>query len=468
MNGKPSKIYEWVQDSSNPEVLRKFIEWSLVERNVVKRPPRYRMLVLSGHGSGAVGDFLTDDHVGNERNRSLSIPSLEKALNEAQNHVRSSLKIEGKLIDVLGMDSCLMSMAEVCYQVRESVDYLVGSEGFVQNAGWPYGSLLKHLRARVDSNEELTPKRIAGYVVQDYIAYYREYLPANVSVDMAACEIAKLGHQNEAHDSKTVRRRVRELTDLLIPPLRRCRPDDKPLSIDDRSIRDLVTMAHWRAQSYKFEQYTDLWDFCLQLRELGKSSTDRLVQEIVGAAGRVQNAIDESVGRTNGTAGRQDYEGIEFQHSHGLSVYFPWSTAAFSEDDQKAYQELAFGSDSGWGDFLAEYLEGTRRELRTNGEVGLLKFGAGSEEAIRKRAAHRNAPESGKNAPESGKNAPESGKNAPESGKMLALLLGSSRLSMKNPPQSVYLRPTPPKADPREQQNLGNQVSDEEWTSQEK
>src|SRR5262249_31765988 len=305
INGTQSKVYEWVEDSSDPETLRKFVEWSLVERNVVERPPRYRMLILSGHGSGAVGDFLTDDHVGNERNRSLSIPSLESALNEAQSHVRRSLKIEGKLIDVLGMDSCLMSMAEVCYQVRKSVDYLVGSEGFVQNAGWPYRSLLKKLCGRIANHEELTPARIAGYVVQDYIAYYREYLPADVSVDMAACEIAKLGHLSEAHDSKSVRRRGKELTDLLIPPLRRCRPDGDSLSANERSIRDLVTMAHWRAQSYKFEQYTDLWDFCLQIRELGKSSTDKLVKEIVGAAERVQNAIDESVGRTNGAGGRQ-------------------------------------------------------------------------------------------------------------------------------------------------------------------
>jgi hypothetical protein len=436
INGTKSRVYEWGEDSSNPETLRKFIEWSVVER-----PSNHRMLILSGHGSGAVGDFLPDDHAGNGLNRSLTIPSLENALEDAQTNLRPHLK--GKLIDVLGMDSCLMSMAEVCYQVQKSVDYLVGSEGFVQNAGWPYGCLLKQLRRRIVNNEELTPDRIAGYVVQDYIAYYREYLPANVSVDMAACELARLGNPGDAYESKTVRRRVRELTDFLIPPLTMCKPDTDGPS-NDTSIRDLVTLAHWRAQSYKFEQYTDLWDFCLQLRELSKGSPSPLVKEIAQAAERVQNAIDETVGRSNGTAGRQDYEGIDFQHSHGLSVCFPWSSAAFSETDQKAYRELAFGRDSGWGDFLVAYLESTRRELRTNGDRQLPMFGLGSEDAKRKHeAAHRNAPDSGKNAPDSGKNAPDSGKNAPDSGKMLALLLGSSRLSMKNPPQSVYLRPTP-------------------------
>jgi Clostripain family len=438
INGTKSRLYEWVEDSSSPQVLRNFIEWSVVER-----PAKHRMLILSGHGSGAVGDFLTDDHAGDEQNRSLSIPSLQRALDKAQANLRPG--VEGKLIDVLGMDSCLMSMAEVCYQVRESVSYLVGSEGFVQNAGWPYGRLLKQLRRRIKGRDGLTPELIAGYVVQDYIAYYREYLPANVSVDMAACEIAKLGDSDDGYQGKTVRRGVKELTDFLIPPLTRCTPEPDPPtdppSNEDKWIRDAVTLAHWRAQSYKFEQYTDLWDFCLQLRELGKGSPIPLMREITQAAERVQNAISESVGRKNGNAGRQDYEGIDFQHSHGLSVYFPWSSAGFSDTDQDAYRRLAFAGDSGWGNFLVAYLGGTRRELRTNGGSELTMFGMGSLDAKRK-AAHRNAPESGKNAPESGKNAPESGKNAPESGKMLALLLGS-RLSMKNPPQSVYLRPTP-------------------------
>src|SRR5437764_14766030 len=34
----------------------------------------------------------------------------------------------GRNLDILGMDACLMSMAEVGYQLRDSADYTVGSE----------------------------------------------------------------------------------------------------------------------------------------------------------------------------------------------------------------------------------------------------------------------------------------------------------------------------------------------------
>ncbi len=54
---------------------------------------------------------------------------------------------------------------------------------------------------------------------------------------------------------------------------------------------------------------------------------------------------------------------------------------------------------------------------------------------------HPNAPNSGRNAPNSGRNAPNSGRNAPNSGRMLELFLEALSGNMKNPPQSVYLRP---------------------------
>ncbi len=277
-----SKVYEWVEDSSDPSTLRKFIEWSVRER-LSKR----RMLILSGHGSGAVGDFLPDNH---GSNGSLTIPALQGALDKAQTELRRSdhLGADAKLIDVLGMDSCLMSMAEVCYEVRDAVEYLVGSEGFVQNAGWPYGYMLNCLRTR--PIEKANPELMAQRLVEDYIAYYREYLPAEVSVDIAACELAKLGRPNEPEDSPTLRRAVSTLASLFNEQLELCRPDTAP-NTKQALVRDMIILAHWRAQSYKFEQYTDLWDFCEQFLN---SSTDDRLEGIKEACRSVQHAIDGS------------------------------------------------------------------------------------------------------------------------------------------------------------------------------
>jgi hypothetical protein len=83
------------------------------------------MLVLSGHGSGAVGDFLP----GNAGLSSLTIPELKDALAEVKEEAERQGDPDFK-IGVLGFDSCLMGMAEVAYEVRDYVHYLVGSEGF--------------------------------------------------------------------------------------------------------------------------------------------------------------------------------------------------------------------------------------------------------------------------------------------------------------------------------------------------
>ena len=56
--------------------------------------------------------------------------------------LKNALFNVGRRIDILGMDACLMSMAEVCYQIRESVDYTVASEAEQELDGWPYEGFL--------------------------------------------------------------------------------------------------------------------------------------------------------------------------------------------------------------------------------------------------------------------------------------------------------------------------------------
>lgn len=64
---------------------------------------------------------------------------------------RVMTRIKRKLrrkIDILGMDACLMSMAEVAYQLRDVADYSVASEESEPGDGWPYDRILKALAAK--------------------------------------------------------------------------------------------------------------------------------------------------------------------------------------------------------------------------------------------------------------------------------------------------------------------------------
>jgi cysteine peptidase C11 family protein len=423
------------EDSADPFVLARFIRWSV---NAFPKS-KHRMLILSGHGSGAVGDFLTDSNARSGRPNSLSIPELAKALRLAQTGyendeatqdkgahedalLQGALDLgspDAKLIQILGMDSCLMGMAEVAYEVRARAEHLVGSEGFLPNTGWPYSQLLSQLEKR--KGEGMDPPRVAKRLVKDTIDYYKQYIPAGTSLDMASCDLRKLDDLTEA---------VKALTKALNLP-------DQPdrLMDESRIVLDLVIAAHWRAQSYKFEQYTDLWDFCCQLdtattrieRELPQAETQKRMKGIHHACVGVRRAIKELVSAS-------DHSGPEFQHSHGLAVLFPWSTSTLGGNDALfKYGKLQFAKESEWSKFLGAYLTCSQREARR--EDGDLLEGT-------ERPAQVPAPllASGRHAEGASKHADGASKFADLISRLYAPGGTTLPWSMKNPPQGVRWR----------------------------
>jgi Clostripain family len=132
-------------------------------------------LILSGHGSGAVGDFLIDS----DPTTTLSIPKLAKILKAA--------KQQGRRLSILGMDSCLMSNAEVCCEISEQAELLVASEGWVANAGWPYHRVLE---ACFDAGAiDRQARSVAVRVAESYARFYRDYEISEISTDIAVCRL---------------------------------------------------------------------------------------------------------------------------------------------------------------------------------------------------------------------------------------------------------------------------------------
>ena len=105
------------------------------------------MVILAGHGAGTEEDFLLRDETTPAKKgirpsnptSSLSMRELQKVFEK----VKEELKIK---IDILGMDVCLMSMIEVCYELNGLVEYLVSSESYSPTAGWPYRQILREDR----------------------------------------------------------------------------------------------------------------------------------------------------------------------------------------------------------------------------------------------------------------------------------------------------------------------------------
>jgi hypothetical protein len=300
------------ENSANPAVLGGFLIWAM---NNMKA--EHYMLILSGHGSGAAGGLLEDQ---NPYGR-LTIPSLGRALSMAKH------SLNGNKIDILGLDSCTMSMVEVAHEVRDSVEFLVGAEGFVQNAGWPYHRLLESLRHGPE------PPDLAAEIVDNYFQYYSDYLAADVSTDQAVIHVGA-----EAWEDSLLRN-IRKLSKSLVSELDRG---------NDEIVRNALVLAHWEAQSFNTEQNVDLYDFC-----------ERLLHYLPPDAYKNIRSYCESMIRDwDSIVPLSTHSGPAYQFARGLSIYFPWSEIALG------YRNLAFAKDTEWDEFLKKYVDKTYRKLR--------------------------------------------------------------------------------------------------------
>jgi len=363
-----------VENSADPEVLKNFICESMRDH----RAKRY-MVVLSGHGNGSVGDFLLDTNPSRpgEPPSSLSIPNLKWVFDKVREYRYAAddgtwryVLPNKKRVAILGMDSCMMSMAEVAGELKDDVDFVVGSEGFVPNTGWPYHRILEALK----TNSAIEPEELARTIVQRYIVYYGDYEAAGTSTDQSVCDLQQLKPVLES-----------EIKDLAVALKE---------GLAEPGIKEAIVLAHWEAQSYKAEQYTDLYDFCERLQRccikqpsaiealrnagyepvelLPEDLSTGVLETVLNMKGNLPKPIDltkkcEKVKRAikDRVVKLSCYSGPAFQHSHGLSVFFPWSEEKRELDE---YEKLAFAGDrgTGWAGFLKEYLRTTRRERRND------------------------------------------------------------------------------------------------------
>jgi len=227
----------------------------------------------------------------------------------------STKKILKRKIDILGMDACMMSMAEVVYQLRDSVSLTVGSEEVEPGDGWPYDRIL----AKLAKKPAMPPNELATTIVNGYVASY----PANAGVTQSACDLSKAGLLASAVD---------QLADVLNSHL------------SDAAVRATVIECRLQTQAYDTPDYIDLYDFCNLLEN--KTGFD----DIRAACSAVKNMIQR-----NGVVIRSGYKGKNVKHSNGLSIYFPQKSLS------SLYATLDFTKKTSWGKFLERFISYTRR-----------------------------------------------------------------------------------------------------------
>jgi len=308
-------------DTGEPLNLLEFIRWGIAQF-----PARYFMVILLGHGGTNVNeDFLLRDE--NPPN-ALNVLELR--------YIFEQLEADQRMIHILGMDTCLMNMAEVTFELnRASVEYLVSSEGFSPNTGWPYQEILHALREQIRTNAAgATPDWLAKRIVQEYIEFYTPYINGGIAVDQAVLEVKKIDE---------VKKKMFSLCGALLDEIAAGELNyNKPK-------QNALILAHWEAQSYNGELFVDLHDFC-----------DRLIVRYkqVGDEGRVVQLCKEVNKAIEALVLKSCVAGAAFQFSYGISIYFPWAVLS------PRYANLAFPKETRWLDFLRQYHFITRRPSR--------------------------------------------------------------------------------------------------------
>ncbi len=227
-------------------------------------------------------------------------------------------KIRKKLarrIDILGLDACLMSMAEVAYQLRDAADYSIGSEETEPGDGWPYDRILKALAARPSLNAEELSKTI----VSEYLASYR---PGD-NVTQSALKLAEL-------------RPLATAVDSLARALKN--------SLADTASRAALISVRAQAQEYSrpYDDYCDLLDLCFLIE--AKLSAPPVQAACAGVKQAAAAAIVAA-----------GYKGSAVDNSRGISIYFPKRRLS------PLYRKLDFTKKNAWDEFLKAYLAGLGR-----------------------------------------------------------------------------------------------------------
>jgi hypothetical protein len=327
-------------NTGDPKALYDFIQWG-----INNYPADHYLLVLWNHGQG----WDDTDIYADERHRALRRPAggrarhalfhtpVRRAMESAKDNqiaraillddnakdfldnqemkkvLADTAKLLKRKIDILGMDACLMSMAEVGYQIRGSADFTVGSEQTEPGAGWPYNTILKELA----KEPAMTPRDLSALIVDKYLSSYTNA----DQVTYSACDLSKAG---------TLAATVTKLASAL----KGC--------LGDSAACQRILAVRCQVQSYEVKDNIDLVDFCSLLIKSGAGTAiEKACKGVVDAVGK-------------GYVIRQGYKGSDVKNSNGVAIYFPTNAVS------PLYAGLDFSKKTGWDGFLKSYLTAVR------------------------------------------------------------------------------------------------------------
>ncbi|MBU2055073.1 MAG: hypothetical protein KKC25_08860 [Proteobacteria bacterium] len=310
-------------NTGDPQILYDFVKWA-----VDNYPADRYALILWNHGSGWWEDAKgrVAGHAEKKPRRRLfrhAFPQEHRSIcyddtsggdaldnRELRVVLAGICALLGRKIDLLGMDTCLMNMVEVAYQLRDSVNVIVGSEIEEPFDGWPYTEILTRLTAKPGQDAAA----LARWIVKSYLLSYKG---KNETVTQSAIDLSRIGEMTAKVDA---------LSATLLA------------AIDADS--KLIENAWNRSPRFYDDNYIDLACFTKSLRKKAGAELQAKADDLIAA-------LKPGKGRA---ILRQGKIGREVRGTCGLSIYFP------SDRINSAYRNLDFSGDCKWITLLERYL----------------------------------------------------------------------------------------------------------------
>lgn len=288
----------------DPDNLVNFVQWG-----INNYPADKYAVILWNHGSGwklqtekkePTKSICEDDTSGD----SLSLEEVARAFES----IKSSA---GKKIEMVGMDACVMGMIEVAYPLRNYVNYVTFSQASEPASGWSYDGFLQELV----NNPYMSGKQLGVYIVESYGEYYS----SNGSVTQSCIDLSEI---------ENLTTKINEFSNYSLES-----------TTAEKAIMNSCGESTQTFDSL-FSEYKDMGDF------MDRVISDTEDDQIGIYAQEVLTALDSTVVAS--------YKGSALKTASGLSIWIP-DSSEFSRD-LTTYQQLEFGEDTRWDEFIEEIL----------------------------------------------------------------------------------------------------------------
>jgi hypothetical protein len=217
----------------------------------------------------------------------------------------------GSRVDILGMDACLMAMAEVAGEIQDSARVMVAAQDLEPGDGWPYDDFLNGFSQLADRSAE----KVATLLTEVYVkSYTNGSQGSNSKVNLSAINLENFGKFETA---------VKGLSNDLLNS-----------SMADAGFIKKFTESLKFVQKYYQSDYVDFFDVVSKLKSSQLVTSKAVTDEL--------DTIYSDIIISN-------QYGSYFTKSKGLSVWLPY----LNYDKHAArYSKLKFAQNSQWASWL--------------------------------------------------------------------------------------------------------------------